>query len=99
MPGSEAADTPDITVAPRPHPVGLGALLGTLVLAAVLLWIPLGGVPVPGSDLWPTLGLLAAFAAAEGREIRLEFRRQTYCLTGTDAVLVIGLFFVAPLAL
>ena len=68
-------------------------------LAATLLWIPLGRVPVPSSDLWPALGLLAAFGVAEGREIRVEFRRQTFGLTGTDAVLVVGLFFVAPLAL
>jgi diguanylate cyclase (GGDEF)-like protein len=99
MSGSEAADTPDIGAGRRPHPVGLGALVGTLAVAALLLWIPLGRVPVPGSDLWPALGLLAAFSAAEGREIRVEFRRQTFGLTGTDAVLVVGLFFVAPLAL
>ena len=99
MSRSEAADEPDIARGPRPHPGGLWVLLATLLLAAVLLWIPLGRVPVPDSDLWPALGLLGAFVAAEGREIRVEFRRQTFTLTGADAVLVVGLFFVAPLAL
>ena len=51
------------------------------------------------SDVWPGLGLLAAFAIAESIEIHVEFRRQSFVTTGSDAVLVVGLFFVAPVVL
>ncbi|MGZ4663665.1 MAG: putative bifunctional diguanylate cyclase/phosphodiesterase [Frankiaceae bacterium] len=84
--------------APTPH-WGLWVLIATLAAAAVALWIPLVGVPVPRSDVWPGVALLAAFVIAESIEIHVEFRRQSFITTGSDAVLVVGLFFVAPLVL
>src|SRR5512135_227341 len=91
-PGAETREVP------TPH-WGLWVLIATLAAAAVALWVPLVGVPVPSSDVWPGVALLAAFVIAESIEIHVEFRRQSFITTGSDAVLVVGLFFVAPLVL
>ena len=93
---NEAGDA--VRDAPAPH-WGLWVLIATLASAAVALWVPLGRVPVPASDVWPGVGLLVAFVIAERVEIHVEIRRQSFISTGSDAVLVVGLFFVAPLVL
>jgi diguanylate cyclase (GGDEF)-like protein len=76
---------------------GLALLTGFVCLLAVLLWIPLvGDGSIHPVDYWQALAVAAAVAVTESSALHLEFRRQAFSMTLTEAPVVVGLCFLPP---
>ena len=89
-----------MTRPPRAAATKVWMLILGISFAAVVLWIVIAGLPayVKISQLsWVILA--AAFAVVERLDARIEVGGETHTITAADALLVIGLAYLAPLPL
>jgi diguanylate cyclase (GGDEF)-like protein len=88
---------------PSPPPFAgraLPLLIVLLVLIAAALWASLGDTGTGGSDdWWQALALAVAVGVTETTALHFEFRRQAFSMSLSEAPVVVGLFFVAPIPL
>jgi diguanylate cyclase (GGDEF)-like protein len=92
-PASEGARPP---LAGRALPV----LIFLLVLIAALLWTSLADTGTGnGDDWWQAIAIAVAVGVSEATALHFEFRRQAFSMSLSEAPVVVGLFFLAPVPL
>ena len=78
----------------------LPLLIFFLVLIAAAIWTSLGDTGTGSAEDWlQALGIAAAVGITETTALHFEFRRQAFSMSLSEAPVVVGLFFVAPLPL
>jgi diguanylate cyclase (GGDEF)-like protein len=81
--------------------IGPGMLAAILALGAAAGYLVggLGTADPQRTPFWTPVALFAAFLAAEGTHLHIEFRRQNNSITLSEIPLIVGLFFVDPVTL
>ena len=95
--GSPSADGP---VRPPLAGRALPLLIVLLVLIAAAIWASLGDTGTGSGEDWlQALAIAAGVGVTETTALHFEFRRQAFSMSLSEAPVVVGLFFVAPLPL